>query len=191
MYTRTSRILHWMFSYAIIFQLISESLMKRPKPGRVRDEQQIFFFEAHEYVGLLVLLLITLRLLYVMKKNQWLELYPWISSAGVSAVLQEVKQVPGWFAGKLAMNLDSPLAKTVHGLGLLLALALGITGCTMYLGMDADGTMRGVVHSAKELHEGLGSLLWIYIIGHVGMVIFHQLKGHQVLQRIYSLRPDK
>jgi cytochrome b561 len=100
-----------------------------------------------------------------------------------------LKQIPGWFSGKLHENAeDSVLAGAIHGLGLLLILGMGLTGATMFFGMDeVTGEMNDFVHAMKELHEGLGSLVWVYLIGHVGMVVLHRLKGHDLLSRISPL----
>jgi len=98
-------------------------------------------------------------------------------------------EIPSWFkAGLPAPGKEDYLAGTVHGLGLLLVLALGISGAIMLYGMEESGKMLGFVHDMKELHEILGTILWVYIVGHVGMVIIHQLFGHPMFQRIFSLK---
>jgi len=52
------------------------------------------------------------------------------------------------------------------------------------------GGMDDVVHALKEVHEVLGGLLLYYVIGHVAMVVLHQIKGHRSLQRISPLSKE-
>ena len=76
----------------------------------------------------------------------------------------------------------------MHGFGLLLVLAMGVTGAMMLYGMEKTGQMLGFIHDMKETHEVLGELLWIYIYAHVGMTILHMLLGHPMLKRVFSLK---
>ncbi len=190
-YDKFTRLLHWCFALMIPLQLLSEELMKRPKPGRVRDEMQVFFFDMHEWVGMLLLAVIVLRFAwaFISKEFSVQRLYPYMFASRRPGLLKEIKQVPSWFKGKLS-DLNSNeyyLAGAVHGLGLLLVLAMGITGAMMLYGMAESGLMTGIIHEAKEVHEALGGLLWAYLIAHVGMTIIHKLAGHHLLRRIFSL----
>ncbi len=190
-YDKVTRLLHWGFALLIPLQLLSEELMKRPKPGRIRDDMQIFFFEMHELIGYIAFILIIARVAwgFAGSSSSWSRLFPYFSVTGISGLAAELKHdVPAWFKGKLPDPAqDSYLAGLVHGLGLLLVLALGFTGVVMAQGMEESGKMLGLVHDAKEVHEVLGELLWIYIYGHVGMVILHMLLGHTMLRRMFSI----
>ncbi len=194
-YNQVTRLLHWGFALLIPLQLLSEELMKRPKPGRVRDDLQVFFFEMHEWIGMTVLTLVLLRLVWglMSAESSWMRLYPYFSTAGRKLLAYELKnEVPNWFKG----NLPNPshercMASAVHGLGLLLVLAMGLTGAVMLYGMQDSGKMLGWVHEAKEVHEMLGSLLWVYLIAHVGMTLMHMLLGHTMLKRIFCITNAK
>jgi len=63
---------------------------------------------------------------------------------------------------------------------------LGVTGSIIFLGIKHDGSMPPAIHTIKEIHELLGTTLWIYLIGHVSMAVLHQIKGHRVMQAIFS-----
>lgn len=194
-YDKVTRVLHWGFALLIPLQLLSEEFMKHPKPGRIRTESQELFFEMHEWVGMLALTFVLMRLLWGMLGNgsQWSQLYPYATSDGRTNILQELKHdVPAWFKGKLPEpSQKSYLAGMVHGLGLLLVLAMGVTGAVMLYGMQESGLMLGMVHDAKEVHEALGALLWFYIFAHVGMTILHMLLGHTMLRRIFCIKDDQ
>ncbi|MDX8403701.1 MAG: cytochrome b/b6 domain-containing protein [Mariprofundaceae bacterium] len=188
-YDKITKILHWLISSTIVIQLLSEEFMKRPKPGRIRTEDQELFFEVHEWFGVIVLVLVLLRFVFIMDREEWPKLFPWITAEGRRGIISELKEVPGWLVGKLRdAGEQDYVAKTVHGLGLLLALGLGMTGTILFVGMNPDGSMDDVVHFFKEVHELLGELLWYYVIGHVFMALLHQLLGHRSLQRIFSFK---
>jgi len=190
-YPFINRILHALFASMMVFQLISEELMKRPKlvdgAPRIRTDEQVFFFELHEWFGIILLVIVGLRLsLLLGNPEEARKLFPFVSMDRMRGVVAELKEIPGWLVGKIrAPGDDDYISGLVHGLGLLLGLALGLTGTTMFVGMDpTDGTMDGFVHTMKEIHELLGGLLFYYVIGHVAMALVHQLKGHRSLQRI-------
>ncbi|HID37405.1 MAG TPA: cytochrome b/b6 domain-containing protein [Ghiorsea sp.] len=194
-YDKVTRLLHWGFALLIPLQLLSEELMKRPKPGRIRTESQAFFFDMHEWVGMLALTLVLMRLTWALmsKEASWSRLFPYFSSESRQLLPSRLKdEMAGWLKGKFAeTGQQSPVSGIVHGLGILLVLALGITGAVMLYGMEESGAMLGLVHLAKETHEFLGELLWIYIIAHVGMAILHTLLGHPVLRRMFFFKDKR
>jgi len=169
--------------------------MKRPKPGRIRDDVQVFFFEVHEWIGMLALTLVLLRLGWALLSQEasWLRLFPYFSAKGRKQLPQELKhEMLNMFKAKFAESgQQSPLSGIVHGLGLLLVLALGATGAVMLYGMQESGQMTGLVHLAKEVHEALGGLLWVYLIAHVGMALLHTLLGHGVLRRMFCFKGNQ
>ncbi len=193
-YPKINRILHSLFAFLMVAQLINEEFMKRPKlvdgAPRVRTDEQIFFFDMHEWIGVILLVVVGLRFMFLLgNPEDTRRLFPFISGERMKGVFADMKEIPGWFAGKLKPPGDDDyLAGFVHGLGLLLGLAMGLTGTAMFVGMDPiNGTMNDFVHTLKEVHEVLGELLFYYVIGHVAMVVLHQLKGHRSLQRISPL----
>ncbi|MFQ5581313.1 MAG: cytochrome b/b6 domain-containing protein [Mariprofundaceae bacterium] len=192
-YDRITRLIHWGFALLIPIQLFTEEWMKRPKPGRIRDDIQILFFDMHEWVGYAAFALILARILWGLAgraEGGWMRLLPWLTTAGLRGIAHEIRHdVPLWLRGKLPSdNEDTHLAGMIHGLGLLLTLGLAVTGVIMGLGMENSGRMTGFVHDMKEAHEVLGDLLWIFILAHVGMALLHQLVGHRALQKMFLLR---
>ena len=169
--------------------------MKRPKPGRIRDDVQVFFFEVHEWIGMLALTFVLLRLGWALLSQEasWLRLFPYFSAKARKQLPQELKhEMLNMFKAKFAESgQQSPLSGIVHGLGLLLVLALGATGAVMLYGMEESGQMTGLVHLAKEVHEALGGLLWVYLIAHVGMALLHTLLGHGVLRRMFCFKGNQ
>jgi len=196
-YSKINRILHSLFASLMVLQLINEEFMKRPKlvdgAPRMRTDDQIFFFDMHEWVGVILLVVVGLRFMMLLgNPDEVRRLFPFISAERIKGVVADLKEVPGWFVGRIKAPSDEDcLSGFVHGLGLLLGLAMGLTGTAMFVGMDPiTGTMNEFVHTLKEVHEVLGELLLYYVIGHVAMVILHQIKGHRSLQRISPLSKE-
>jgi len=191
-YDRLTRWLHVGLVLAIPLQLLSDEFMKRPKLvdglPRIRTDAQVTFFEMHEWVGMAALAIIVIHILWSATRagGGLGHLFPYFKASGCKNIIEELKTVPGWLSGKLHMDAEeSALAGTVHGLGLLLVLGMAVTGSAMFFGMnELTGQMNDFVHTMKELHEALGGLVWPYLIAHVGMVVLHKIKEHDLLSRI-------
>ena len=196
-YDRLTRWLHVGLVLGIPLQLLSEAFMKHKATiiehgvPRARTAMETNFFAMHEAIGIALFFLIALHILWsITRAGGGLgRLFPYFSTGGSTALIEELKQVPGWLSGKLHETAEeSMLAGAVHGLGLLLVLGMGLTGITIFFGMDeASGNITGVTHDIAEVHEALGSLIWVYLIGHVSMVVLHRIKGHDLLSRISPL----
>ncbi|MCB1873363.1 MAG: cytochrome b/b6 domain-containing protein [Gammaproteobacteria bacterium] len=196
-YDRLTRWLHVGLGLGIPLQLLSEAFMKHKATiiehgvPRARTAMETNFFAMHEAIGIALFFLIVLHILWsITRAGGGLgRLFPYFSTGGSTALIEELKQVPGWLSGKLHETAEeSMLAGAVHGLGLLLVLGMGLTGITIFFGMDeASGNITGVTHDIAEVHEALGSLIWVYLIGHVSMVVLHRIKGHDLLSRISPL----
>lgn len=187
-YDRPIQLLHKGIALSVILQLITEMLMRRPKPGRSLSDAEALFFGVHETIGIIAFILVLTRLMMLIDApKQVARLFPWLNAGGIQEIWKEVSnELPQWLAGKLKPPGEHDLlAGTIHGLGLILVFSMGMTGVVMFIGMEANGSMDAVAHFAKEIHELLSNLLWVYLIGHVSMAVIHQALGHQVLRRIF------
>lgn len=187
-YSSWDKALHFLIGGGMVFLLLIEFWMQRPEPGKVAGNLQMTLFGIHEFVGLSLLVMILVRFFDNWEKTrQW---FPWLSGEGRAGLLDELKNaVPGWFSGRLEESGgEDCLARAVHGLGLLLALGFGMTGMTLFLTMMADGSMTPAGQTALAIHDFLGTLFWLFLIGHVGMAIYHQLLGHRVFESIFGFR---
>ncbi|GAV19386.1 prokaryotic cytochrome b561 [Mariprofundus micogutta] len=186
---RTIRILHIFIIITVFTQLLTELFMQVPKPGEKIDPLMGLIFSAHEIMGMVVLTIVIVYLMIVGDKEEHRSrLFPWLTADGRSGLICELKRdVPGWFKGILSKPEDAHLiAGSVHGLGIILAFLLGATGCIIYLGMKHDGSMPPAIKSIREFHELLGTTMWIFVCGHLFMATMHQIKGHRVLQAMFS-----
>jgi cytochrome b561 len=194
-YDRLTRWLHAGLALAVPLQLFSESFMRLPKLGRIRSSSEAFFFTMHEWIGLAACAIVVLHILWSAlgtAKGGLVRLFPYFSAEGREGIINEIKEIPGWLSGKLHETAEeSALAGTVHGLGLLLVLGMASTGTVVFFGMnEVTGHMSPFVHAIAEIHGTGGNLVWAYLIGHIGMVVLHRIKGHDLLPRISPLARD-
>jgi len=187
-YSSEEKVLHFLIAVGMIFQLVIENWMQRPEPGKSLTASQVMLFGAHEFVGVCLLIMVITRfMLMIGNRKSFLRLFPWLEAEGRHGLMNEIRNtLPDWLTGQLKDAGEQDfLAKTVHGLGLLLALGLGLTGLVLFVEISPEGTMGALGKEVMEVHELLGILLWVFITGHVVMTLYHQLLGHRVLQHIF------
>jgi cytochrome b561 len=184
-----TRLLHFLLAAAVLNQLFGSLVMHRPRPpSRAGD----FAFDVHEYVGLASMGVIILFWLWgtIRQREHGLgSLFPWFSAKRLAAVAEDF----GAHARALArLRLpmpaeETPLASAVHGLGLLTATVMAVTGTIVYTQMAPDGALTDFGRQSLTLHHLLANLMWAYLIGHAALAVLHQLYGHRVLQRMFSV----
>jgi len=192
-FSRGVRLLHLSIVLGVLVQLASEQLMKVPKPGETVRPMEALFLAVHEWDGFIVLGLSVFYLLYLANEgDDWKRLFPWLSAGGCKGLWEEIRSdIPGWLHGRLRPPTEAHyLAGTIHGMGILLAIALGATGVLIFMGLESGGGANSDVQLLRGLHSELGTLMWIYLSGHAGMSIIHQMKGHNVLGQMFTLRTD-
>lgn len=190
---RSIQIFHILLLLSVVAQLLTEQFMQVPEPNKQFDEFAVFLFSIHQFIGFVVLMFAIAYLMTVSGNSEHKNrLFPWLEADGRSALLAEIKhETPGWFSGKLSHpDQAHSIAGTVHGLGLILVTLLGVTGSMVYMGISHNGSMSAATHAIKEAHEILGTILWLFIAGHLLMTAMHQVSGHKVLQKIFFKQND-
>lgn len=180
-YDRLTRFLHLLLAFGISTQLAMSLAMTHPKPGRPGDA----FYEIHEYLGLALLGLLVLHWLWAAirrGKTPFTQLFPWLTPSRYRPLMEDAQRYISHMA-RLSLPPETgstaPLASAVQGLGLSVALLLGMSGLLMFLNTPPEGArMTGWLHDVKEIHEVLGSIMWIYLCAHVAMGVLHQWAGH-------------
>jgi len=189
-YVATTKKLHLLLMLGVIIQLCLSLLMEHPKLGETHEAWQLMMFEAHEFMGLALLALVLVHLIHTLRdagdESAWHVLFPWLNNDGRTQLIKELNMVPGWLKhGPPSQEVGVALPGAVHGAGLLLLLAMGLTGACIFLGLGDDGSRTDGIHDVMEFHgEVLGTLIWVYIISHAGMGIWHDRLGHQSKSRI-------
>jgi len=192
-FNRTVRLLHLFVMLAVMIQLVSEQLMKVPKPGETVRPVEAIFLGLHEWNGFIVLTIVAFYLMYLANNSDdWKRVFPWMSASGCKGLWQDIRlDIPGWLKGRLKNPAEAHrIAGTVHGLGILLLIGLGSTGIMIFMRLESSGEMDADIKLLRELHAYMGNLIWIYLYGHAGMAILHQLKGHNVFREMFSLKKD-
>ncbi|MEJ2590228.1 MAG: cytochrome b/b6 domain-containing protein [Candidatus Thiodiazotropha sp.] len=189
----TSRLLHLGVAVGVILQLLLSTGMARPKPDAVRSTLESLAFEMHEFLGLLMLALILTWLVWLVRRRGEAvlsELFPWTGHAGRTALTLSLRiAMRQARRGILAAETEiQPLIKTVHGLGIACIALMACSGALVWLGMDDSGNMPQWTHLVLEFHQFMATFAWIYLGGHAGMALLHQLRGDDTLASMFSLR---
>ena len=188
-YNRTTRILHSLIALTITFQLFVSFAMDHPEADRPMSQAGAFWFEWHEWVGLAataVLLASWIYRLVNFKRLEQGQLFPWMNATGRKALVTETGQ---FLTLKWKALADTgALAGTIHGLGLLIATAMAVTGSILYIGLWPANVVNANVHNMMEVHSTLATVMWIYLYGHTIIALWHQFVGHSSIVKMFSWR---
>jgi cytochrome b561 len=187
-WTRTTKVLHFGMAITIVAQLVISLFMEFPDSPEQAENIGATFFEIHETVGIVAVVFVLLHWLWLIKTpdNSFGDLFPW-SASGRRRVAGELKRaIKGeQFAG--GPN-SGGLVGLVHGLGLLTAGAMAITGLMLFFLLPEGGAKPGALEGGvMEIHAALASLMWIYVIAHVAMAYRHHFTGHTTLKDMFRL----
>lgn len=184
-WSRPIRWLHWGLFLTITAQLFLSLIMAGPD-----DKHQTLIEHGtlitHEYVGLVASAVILIHWLYLAfaERSTFEHLFPW-SGRAFKAVVSETL---GLFRGRLPDDSEQAgIAGFIHGLGLLVATAMGFTGTVMFFLLQAGKMHSAAYHTAVGIHGLIANLMWAYWIGHGLMALLHQLLGHRTLNAIFRL----
>jgi cytochrome b561 len=173
-----TKLLHLMFAAAVVHQLLISLVMVVPEGNRPGNS----FFELHEWVGVLTLGLLVIFWIWSLVRRgeaRFGMLFPWFSGARRSAFWADLKaHLASLRRGRVPLTEESPLASAVHGLGMLIATAMALTG--------AVGYFFPATRILLEVHMTIAPIMWAYLIGHVGLALLHQMAGHRILQRMFG-----
>jgi len=162
------------------------SVVGTPAVGPV---EETLGFEVHEWLGLIIAGLLVIRILLAMTSlpgANWRHLFPWLFASGRKQLAVEIKlQMAGWKSMKLAAPEDGEaVARSTHGLIILSAIIMGITGTILFFGWSITAPQTELIELVASVHEavvgGLEALLGVHILA----VILHQRQGHDIISRI-------
>jgi len=183
--SHATRALHLSILLVVVSQLLSSQVMERPFPG----DEPGWPFLLHEWIGLAGVCVITLFWLWSLARNPaetpLSRLFPWLSRKRLSDIADEIV---GFLRDIFALRAPSfkldAIASAVHGLGLMLASFLALSGAAWYFVFTGTSYGKTVI----GLHSLAGNLMWVYLIGHASMAILHQLAGDEVFSRMFWFR---
>lgn len=176
--SRTTRILHWLAALAIVAQLALSLMMRSPGANRPGDS----WFELHEKVGIAATVILVAFWLWSIVRSgetRFVAFFPWFSPSQLKRVVEDGRRV---FAPIHDGRSERPFASAVHGLGLIVASIMAVSGLLGYFVVSA--------RSLLGVHEAVAPLMWAYLAGHVGISIIHELRGERIVGPMLRLRRE-
>ena len=188
-YDRFTRWLHAGLAFGITLQLLLSLAMEPPMPDKTVSGFARVAFDAHANLGIFTLAILIVHWIWQLSGHTprgLSQLFPWFSADRPAAVLAEIKQL---FASRFRdIPLESPLAGSVHGLGILAATVMAASGSVLYFGINENGAMTPPIHTVAEFHSFMATFMWIYLGGHVAMAAVHRWLGHRAISDIFDLK---
>jgi len=183
--SHVTRLLHLALLLIVLHQLVSSTVMERPLPG---DDPAWPYF-LHEWFGVTGLGALTLFWLWTAvrhpQETPLAQLLPWFSSARLAGVVDDVARLVRALAKRRMPPLDlDALASAVHGLGLLIASFLALSGSAWFFLFA--GTPYGRI--VMGLHKLSANLMWAYIIAHASVALVHHALGDDIFSRMFWVR---
>jgi cytochrome b561 len=180
-----TRILHLAVLLTVVDQLLTSLVMERPLPGEDAD----WPFALHQQVGVVGLGVLLLFWVWTLirdrRETPLRRLLPWFSADGLAGLAADLRAVLRALAkGKAPpLHLDA-LAGAVHGLGVLVASFLALSGAAwLYL---FTGTPYG--RMALMAHKLAGNVMWAYLIAHALAALAHEARGDRIFARMFWVR---
>ncbi|WP_455380261.1 cytochrome b/b6 domain-containing protein [Acidihalobacter prosperus] len=178
----TIRWLHFGMALTITFQLFSSLDMSTPQTADI--------FLMHQIIGVTAACVIAAHWIWIVRyRKGWYlaQLFPWYPS-GRRAVLSDLQ---GLLRGKLPESGPRVgLPSYIHGLGFLVMTGMGLTGVLNLLLRPSFKGMHGAVlfTAVSETHNLISYLAWAYWLGHVGIVVVHQIARQPVVSSMFGPR---
>jgi len=173
----------------VLYQLISAEFMRVLEPGKIGGFDTMLF-DFHMMIfgwGAFLIGSVYAVILYD-DQDGWGRMIPWFTARHRRAFFKEARNdIVSTLRGRFPLPEEqSALSGAVHGAGILLVLALGFTGAYVMLGVRSDGTMREDTLLLLDFHAAFAKLLWIFLIGHVVMFLFHRITGHRTIMDVFQ-----
>ncbi|MEJ1958344.1 MAG: cytochrome b/b6 domain-containing protein [Nitrosomonadales bacterium] len=154
-YDRITRWLHAGIALSVSAQLGLSLFMDAPDDTDevLASGLPLRLFEIHEKIGMTLLALIILHWLWSLSghvQNGLGHLFPWFSKGRLDKVIDEAQAT-------LKLKLPDPeisnaLAGAVHGLGLLAATGMAITGAVIFFNLSKTGHMTELGKLSHGIH---------------------------------------
>lgn len=81
--------------------------------------------------------------------------------------------------------LHQGVAGLVQALGLCAFAWMAVTGAILFVWLEPWARAAGIVRVIKQMHEAGQIVLWSYLLLHVGAVVLHARRGHDIWRRMF------
>ena len=188
-HSRLTRLIHMVVACLVVVQLLSSLVMIKPTDNQAEN----IFFEIHEYSGISAFIFIFAFFITTLLRRRGTApalLFPWFSKASRGILLKDIyRHISAVRAMRFPdHNPNAAFPSAVHGLGILLIMAMATTGgmffIALYLGVEKTLWATTVI----QVHTLFGSLVWAYLIGHAAMAFIHHFAKKQPLSDMWSIK---
>ena len=186
---RGIRGLHLGITVCVLLQLLVEQFIGLPE-NPTRHRFGAWLVALHELVGMLALILAgTYLAIRLDNLNHRKRLYPWLFADARAQLWRELRHdVPAWIRGTKPWPASGGLlAGMVHGAGAALVLLLGLTGSLLFISAGIASPIPPEMRGVLALHGLLADAMWVFLLGHVGMALVHEVKGHKIVRAVFHL----
>lgn len=177
--SKLTRLLHWLVALAIMAQLGLSLVMQSPGRNRPGDT----LFEIHEKVGIAAAAILVVFWIWSVARSgetRFVAFFPWFSARQLGLVWADARNL---FGPVHQGGRERPFASAVHGLGLVVATIMALSGLIGYFVASA--------RSLLGVHEAVAPVMWAYLIGHVAISVVHELRGERIVGPMLSLSDRK
>jgi cytochrome b len=146
-------------------------------PGRNRPGDSLF--EIHEKVGIAATITVIAFWLWSLARSgetRFVAFFPWLSPKQLGLVSADSRRI---FAPRKLGLEERPFASAVHGLGLITATIMALSGLLGYFVASARPLL--------EVHETVAPLMWAYLVGHVAIALIHEIRGERILRPMLAI----
>jgi cytochrome b561 len=186
-WARKTRFLHFGLALTVTFQLLISLVMEAPKAGKQHSFIESLSFEAHEWAGMLALLVVLAHWIWSVRaqdNSSIRHLFPW-GREGRASVMEDLRQLK---------NMKLPegggkggLPGFIHGLGFLTATAMAVTGGILFFILPEDGSRNAVANNFYHIHGFIANFIWAYWWGHIATALLHKWMGHDTVKNMFDL----
>lgn len=187
-YDKTTRRIHAALALFIVMQLLLSLVMRAPKPDKVMTALEAETFQLHRLGGVIAFIFLCLHWGWTLSghlPNGLGHLFPWTSKDKVKKIVEDM----GLLIRLKIRDFPkiSALAGAVHGLGLVVATLMALTGIVLFFGMSSEGRMTIPIRFMEKIHKFMATIMWVYLVGHVAMGTLHEYIGHRTLSEMFNL----
>ena len=182
-----TRLLHMAMALTVSLQLLLSLVMVPPDEEHASTTAR-FAFEAHQWAGLVAVVVVILHWLWSaisLEEGGLAHLFPW-SGPGRAAIKEDLAKL---------RNRELPeggprggLPGLVHGLGFLAVTGMALSGLVLFFLFPESGKPSATVETVAEIHGFVAKFVWVYWFGHVAMALGHRRAGHTNVNKMFTLK---
>ena len=181
----STRLLHFGLAVTVTIQLFVSLFMTPPGTNDAQNAVTRAGFVVHRWVGMAALVIVLAHWLWTIfagGRAGIAHLFPW----GRNGRREIANDIRALMSRRLVEGGPrGGIAGLVHGLGLLAATGMVITGGVLFVLWPESGKPGALADNLGDLHSLISNFVWAYWYGHVALAVIHQFKGHDTLRRMF------